>query len=68
MDARHVPKRRPAGRRFLCAPFFTRASGVVRLRGLRNAAIVVGMTAFSRLSLLLAGAPLRALALARLPR
>ncbi|CAM2183598.1 hypothetical protein BLAT2472_70045 [Burkholderia latens] len=42
--------------------------GVVRLRPRRNVAIVFGMTAFPRLSLLLAGAPLRALALARLPR
>ncbi|ARL51573.1 hypothetical protein BOC51_17735 [Burkholderia pseudomallei] len=39
-----------------------------RLRAAGNAAIFVGMTAFSRPFLLLAGAPLRALALARLPR
>ncbi|CAG9244572.1 conserved hypothetical protein [Burkholderia diffusa] len=59
------------GRRFHL-PLFRKARpgipGAVRLRTQRNAAIVFGMTAFSRLSLLLAGAPLRALALARLPR
>ncbi|ARF85533.1 hypothetical protein I35_2279 [Burkholderia cenocepacia H111] len=56
---------------FMC-PFFEpgarRSPGAVRLRGQPNVAIVFGMTAFPRLSLLLAGAPLRAPALARLPR
>ncbi|CAG9200422.1 hypothetical protein BVI434_1630003 [Burkholderia vietnamiensis] len=45
-----------------------RIPGAGGLHTRRIVAIVFGMTAFSRLSLLLAGAPLRALASARLPR
>ncbi|CAG9264953.1 hypothetical protein BCEP4_330043 [Burkholderia cepacia] len=56
---------------FICPPVrpgLPETRGAVRLRTQRNVAIVFGMTAFPRLSLLLAGAPLRAPASARLPR